>query len=225
MPSLQTPAHLVSGCGEPWSCSPRSHRKEGLGLPVRQPRSHTWLRPPSWPPLAALRTLAPTWLHAALASQPCSFSELSQPLRVALAASTKLWILSPRLGPDAPLSFLLWSPGRHAWPQMLLNWLGRVGGGPSGRALASWAYVRAAVALWAQGLSPPPPPHSPSIVDQQPRSDVETEEFLFGWDPDERPLPVSDTLCYPKGLMFLPLQAWGGAQVTVPRHVPSELGD
>lgn len=53
---------------------------------------------------------------------------------------------------------------------------------------------------------------------------MQTEEFPFGWDPDEGPLPVSDTLCYPKGLMFLPLQAWGGAQVPVPGHVPSELG-
>lgn len=33
----------------------------------------------------------------------------------------------------------------------------------------------------------PPPPHPPSIVDQQPRSDAETEEFQFGWDPDEGP--------------------------------------
>lgn len=37
---------------------------------------------------------------------------------------------------------------------MPLDQMGGWAGAPSGRALASWAYIRAAAALWAQGLSP-----------------------------------------------------------------------
>ena len=156
------------------------------------------------PPMATLRTLTLTWLRVALAFQLCSCFELAQPLRVALAASTQLWILSPRLGPDAPLPFLLWSPGRHAWPQMPLDRLGRVGGGPQRKSCGLLGLCQGCCCSLGSRSQPPPPPHSPSIADQPPRSDGETEEFPFGWDPNEGPLPVSDTLCYPKGLMLLP---------------------
>lgn len=111
-------------------------------------------------------------------------------------------------------------------PGLKCPWTGwkRVGGAPQRKSCGLLGLCQGCCCSLGSRSQPSPPPHSPTIVDQQPRSDEETEEFPFGWDPDERPLPVSDTLCYPKGLMFLPLQTWGGAQVAVPGHVPSELG-
>lgn len=112
------------------------------------------------PPVTTLRTLTLTWLRAALAFQLCSCFELSQPFRVALAASTQLWILSPRLGPMHPFPFCFGALG--GMPGLKCPWTGweEWAGGGSGRAVASWAYVRAAAVLWAQGLSLPPPPFS-----------------------------------------------------------------
>lgn len=156
------------------------------------------------PPVTTLRTLTLTWLRAALAFQLCSCFELSQPFRVALAASTQLWILSPRLGPMHPFPFCFGALG--GMPGLKCPWTGWEEWAGGGAAEELWPLGPMSGLLLFSGLkvSASPPPHSPSIADQQPMSDRETEEFPFGWDPDEGPLPVSDTLCYPKGLMFLP---------------------
>lgn len=59
--------------------------------------------------------------------------------------------------------------------------------------------------------------HSHSLVDRQPGSDAEAEEFPFSWDlgMGVASMPRSDTLLL-KGLTFPPQQAWGGHHVTAP---------